>query len=130
MTKRRPYVRPMGGWWRRNPFYVFYMLREATSVFLAIYALQLLYGLYALHGGEPPFTAWLTSLRHPLYVVFHVLALAAALLHAFTWFNVSPKAMPPVYLAGHRVADRTVVWGQFAVFAVVSVGLLALVIGS
>ena len=29
---RRPYVRPMQGWWRRDPFFMRYMLREATAV--------------------------------------------------------------------------------------------------
>ena len=28
MSKRRPYVRPMAGWWRKNPFFVF---TEETS---------------------------------------------------------------------------------------------------
>ena len=130
MAARRPYVRPMQGWWRRNPFYRFYMLREATSVFLALYALLLLYGLYALTVGEAAYEAWLTSLRHPLYLLFHALALAAALLHAFTWFNVAPKAMPPVYLGKRRVRDRTVVWGQFVVFAVISILMLGLAVGS
>ena len=35
MSRRRPYVRSMDGWWRRNPYFVRYMLREGTSVLLA-----------------------------------------------------------------------------------------------
>jgi fumarate reductase subunit C len=119
----------MAGWWRRNPFYIFYMLREATSVFVALYALQLLYGLYTLAVGEAAFDAWLVSLRHPLFLVFHGVALAAALLHAFTWFNVAPKAMPVLYLGSHRVADRTLVWAQYLIFAVISVAILGVVLG-
>ena len=45
MTVRKPYVRPMAGWWRRNPFFVRYMMRELTAPFVAIYALILLIGL-------------------------------------------------------------------------------------
>ncbi|MDR0379032.1 MAG: fumarate reductase subunit C, partial [Candidatus Accumulibacter sp.] len=26
MSKRRPYVRSMDGWWKKNPFYVEYMI--------------------------------------------------------------------------------------------------------
>lgn len=30
-TKRKPYVRPMTStWWKKLPFYRFYMLREGT----------------------------------------------------------------------------------------------------
>ena len=36
MSRRRPYVRSMRGWWRRNPVFVRYMLREGTSVLLAL----------------------------------------------------------------------------------------------
>lgn len=129
MAARRPYVRPMAGWWRRNPFYLFYMLREATSVFVTLYALQLLYGLYMLTVGAAAFDAWQATLRNPLYLAFHAIALAAALLHAFTWFNVAPKAMPVFYLGNHRIADRTVVWAQFLIFAVISVAMLGIALG-
>ncbi len=129
MAARRPYVRPMAGWWRRNPFYIFYMLRESTAVFVALYALQLLYGLYMLSIGEAAFDTWLASLQHPLYLVFHTVALAAALLHAFTWFNVAPKAMPVLYLGTRRVADRTIVWVQFLFFFVISAAMIGLALG-
>jgi len=54
----RTYTRPMAGWWRRNPFYLWYMLREASCVFITLYALILLAehplaqddGVDALHG--------------------------------------------------------------------------------
>ena len=32
MSARRPYVRSMDGWWRRNPFFTVYMIREGTAV--------------------------------------------------------------------------------------------------
>ena len=32
MSARRPYVRPMAGWWRRNPWFVEYMVHEATAL--------------------------------------------------------------------------------------------------
>ncbi|MDT1848273.1 fumarate reductase subunit C, partial [Acinetobacter baumannii] len=32
-TKRKPYVRPMTStWWKKLPFYRFYMVREGTAV--------------------------------------------------------------------------------------------------
>ena len=32
-TKRKPYVRPMTStWWKKLPFYRFYMLREGTEL--------------------------------------------------------------------------------------------------
>ena len=48
MSARRPYVRPMAGWWRKNPFFVEYMVHEATAIFVAIYALLLLVSVTCL----------------------------------------------------------------------------------
>ena len=129
MAARRPYVRSMDGWWRRNPVYLRYMLREATSVFVALYALLLLYGLYTLTLGAAAFEAWLASLRHPLYLVFHLFAFAAAVLHALTWFHVAPKAMPVIYIGARRVADRSVVVAQFLIFALITALLLGVALG-
>ena len=35
MSKRRPYVRPMDGWWKKHPFYIEYMIHEWTAFFVA-----------------------------------------------------------------------------------------------
>ena len=51
MSARKPYVRPMEGWWRRNPYYVRYMIMEVTSVIVAIYAVILLVGVWRLSQG-------------------------------------------------------------------------------
>jgi len=34
-TNRGPYLRPMGAWWRRDPFFMRYMLRESTALAVA-----------------------------------------------------------------------------------------------
>ena len=57
-TNVRSYVRPMHGWWRRDPYFKRYMIREGSSVFLASYALILLVGLLRLTQGEEAYEAW------------------------------------------------------------------------
>ena len=56
-SKRKPYVRPVEkGWWLKNNFYIHYMLREGTSVFVSIYAVILLVGLLRLSQGAAALT--------------------------------------------------------------------------
>ncbi len=43
---------PDGGLVAANPYFVRYMIREGSSVFLAIYALILLVGLCRAHAGR------------------------------------------------------------------------------
>lgn len=51
-TKRKPYVRPMTStWWKKLPFYRFYMLREGTAVPAVWFSIELIFGLFALKNG-------------------------------------------------------------------------------
>jgi fumarate reductase subunit D len=65
------------GWWRKNPFFVEYMIHEGTALFVAAYAAILLTGLVRLAQGEAAWNHWLTALKNPWYIGFHVLALIA-----------------------------------------------------
>ena len=90
----RTYVRPMAGWWRRNPYFLRYMIREASAFFLAAYALVLLAGLVCLCPGETAYDAWRAALGTRVSVGFHVLALILVGYHSYTWFTVMPKTAP------------------------------------
>jgi fumarate reductase subunit C len=103
MTKRKPYVRPMEGWWRRNPYYVRYMLMELTSVVVAVYALILLVGVWRLSQGQAQYEAWQAALRQPLAVVLHVIMFVAMCYHAYTWWKVLPKTLPLIHMGGKPV---------------------------
>jgi fumarate reductase subunit C len=114
MPANKTYMRPMGSWWRRNSFYSWYMLREASSVFVVVYALVLLTGLWRLTQGQEAYDAWRASLASPLAIVFHLLALWMFLMHASSWFKVMPKTMPFVRMGGKRVPDATIIRGGIA----------------
>src|SRR6185503_11792770 len=83
MAQIKTYVRPMDGWWRRNPYFVRYMVREGSSVFLAAYAVILLIGLLRLSQGPAAWDAWRGVLGQPLSIVFHWLALLTVSYHAY-----------------------------------------------
>lgn len=91
---RNPYVpKQPANWWVKNPYYRFYMLREGTAIPLFLYALLLLYGVYALTQGESAFNQWVAMLRSPGMIVFQLIAFIAAVFHAFTWFELVPKIL-------------------------------------
>jgi fumarate reductase subunit C len=127
MAKARGYVRPMGAWWNRNPFYGWYMLREVSSVFVTAYAVVLLVGLWRLAQGPEAFEAWRASLATPWSIVFHLVALVLVLYHAWTWFKVMPKTLPFVRVGGRRVSDRAIVTGGVVAAVACSVVLFVAV---
>jgi len=99
----RAYVRPMRGWWRRNPYFVRYMLREASALWLTAYALTLLWGLWRLSQGPAAYEAWRATLATPLAIGLHAVGLGFVAYHAWTWFRVMPKTLPPLPLPARAI---------------------------
>ncbi len=108
MSARRHYVRPMTGWWRRNPFFVRYMVREATALSVALYAVVLLAGTMCLARGAAAWNAWLALLHTPASILLHLLMLVAMIYHAYSWFEIMPKTLPALFIGGRRVAGATI----------------------
>jgi fumarate reductase subunit C len=118
------YVRPMQGWWRRDPFFMRYMMREATAIAVVIYAVVLCVGLVRLAQGEAAWNGWLAALRTPASLLLHVLLLVAMVVHAKSWFEIMPKTMPMMLVRGRRVAAHTITRAGWAA-AIAASALLA-----
>ncbi len=127
-SKRKPYVRKVKkSWWLKNAFYTHYMLREGTSIFVGAYVVVLLWGLLRLSQGPDAFAAWLASLHSPLAILFHLIALAACLFHAKTWFSLAPKAIR-VFKGDQLLPEKPIIMAQYIGLAAVSVIVLIVAI--
>jgi len=125
---RKPYVRPISGtWWLEKPEYRVYMLRELTSFFVGGYAVLMLVGLWRLGQGQAAYEGFLGALTSPLAIAFHVVALLFAVLHSVTFFFAAPAALP-LQIGEEKVAPGIVAGAHFAVWAVVSLAVIALVV--
>jgi len=120
---RRRYVRPMHGWWRRDPFFVRYMVREATALAVAAYAVVLTVGLVCLARGEPAWNGWLQAMRSPASLLLHAVLLVAMVVHAKSWFDIMPKTMPMIVIGGRRLAASTITRAGWAATALASLAL-------
>lgn len=127
--KRRPYVRSMRGWWKRDPYFVRYLVMEATSILIAVYALILLVGLFRLSQGEQAYVGWLEALRSPPAVGLHLLILPVFIYHAWSWFKVMPKTLPALHVAGTKVTQRAMTWTGVAAAVVLNLVLLVILSG-
>ena len=114
MSGRRPYMRSMDGWWKRDPFFVRYMIREATALIVAAYALVLLAGVLCLAQGEAAWNGWLAQMRTPVSIVLHVLMLVVMSYHTYSWFEIMPKTMPAIFVGGKRVSATTITMSGLA----------------
>ena len=126
MAARRTYTRPMTGWWKRDPFFIRYMAREATAIFVYLYAIVLVAGLSALANGQESFEAWLAMLRSPLGIAFQLVCLAVFAYHTWSWFVIMPKTMPPVVVAGKRVSGGALTGAGVAAAVLATLVIVAL----
>jgi fumarate reductase subunit C len=123
---RKPYVRPMAGWWKRDPFFVAYMIRETTALAVAVYAVVLACGVMRLAQGEAAWNGWLEALKSPLSIVLHLVLLLAFVVHAKSWFEIMPKTMPMMHMGGKRVEGATITRAGILATVAVTVVMLAL----
>ncbi|MGL6072379.1 fumarate reductase subunit C [Craterilacuibacter sp.] len=108
MSARKPYIRPMAGWWKRDPFFVEYMVHEGTAFFVWIYALELLAGLVCLAQGEAAWDAYRALIASVPLLIVNAAIFAMMLYHGYTWFKIMPRTLPPLKIGGKRVAAATI----------------------
>jgi fumarate reductase subunit C len=110
-------------WWLRHPAYFRFMIRELSSVFIAIFLVVFLIQIHQLSRGPEAYAALVERLRSPGWIIFHVVALAFALYHSVTWFNLT-AVVQIVRLGERQVPPRLVAGANFALWAVVSLVIL------
>ncbi len=124
MTRPATWQRDMRGWWRRDPAFRRYLLREATSVAIGGYALMLLAGLGCLAAGPAPWQSWQGLVMSPIGLLLQALVFAAAVIHSVSWFRLMPLTVPPVGRPGRRLGDTAIRSAAWVASAVCSLALL------
>jgi fumarate reductase subunit C len=123
----KPYIRQMpASWWLKRTSYLLFMLRELSSVFVGGYVVIFLMMIRNLSRGPAEYEAFMAMLRSPVAILFHVVALAFALLHTITWFNLTPKAMA-VWKGEERLPPAMMIIPNYVGWVVVS-GIIAWVV--
>ena len=116
----RPFVRPVPTtWWLKRRVYFLFILRELTSVFIAVYLILFLNLLYQLSLGRQAYETYLGFLATPGMIVFHVVALVAALYHTITWFGLLPNIIV-VRIGENRVSSKLIAGANYVPWIAVS----------
>ena len=108
--------------------YLLFMLRELSSVVVALFLVFYLVQIARLSSGQGAYDAFVASLRSPASVLFHLVALASALYHAVTWWQLNGVVMV-VRLGGSAVPPQRLVLGGYALWAIASIAVCLFLIG-
>src|SRR5207247_11008734 len=79
-------------WWTANRHYTMYMVREWTSLFVALYSLLFIYGLSLWATGSR--ADFLNFLKNPAITGFSLIAFVFTMYHAATWFYLLGAVAP------------------------------------
>ncbi|MEE2708051.1 MAG: fumarate reductase subunit C [Gemmatimonadota bacterium] len=109
-------------WWVHKWVHIRFILREITSVFVAFYALVLLFHFRAITQGPEAYANFLTWLGTPGAIVLHGVAFVFLIFHSVTWFNLAPKAMV-FHVGSTRIPDMVIIISNYAGWVVFSAAI-------
>jgi fumarate reductase subunit C len=109
-------------WWLGQWQYLKFILRELSSVFVAVFVVLTLLQLHALRNGPDAYQRFQQWLRTPAAVLLNVVSFLFVLFHAITWFNLAPRAMA-IRIRGKRVPDILIAASNYALWLLVSLAV-------
>ena len=116
-VKRKPIF-----WWTHRWSHFRFILRELTSVGVAIYSVIMIFQLKALKSGPVAYESFVEWMKSPMMIVVNSVVLLLVLYHSITWFNLAPKAM--VIQIGVKKVPAIIISGMnYAAWVAVSIVL-------
>ena len=114
-------------WWIGQRHYTKFILRELSSVAVALCVIFTLLLLRALKAGPEAYARYMHRLASPVMIGFSFIAFCFVLLHTITWFNLTPRAMA-VRVHGKRVPEFLVIAPNYALWIVASIAIAWIVL--
>ncbi len=109
-------------WWVRKWVHAKFILRELTSVAVAVYALVLLFQIRTVTQGPEAYASFLAWLKTPVAIILHAIAFLLVIFHSVTWFNLAPRALV-VRIGKKRIPDVVIAASNYAAWVVFSVAI-------
>jgi len=106
-------------WWLGERHYFKFIVRELSSVFVAVFVVETLLLLNALRTGPDSYAQFLQTMHNPLVIVLNIVSLFFVVFHTITWFNLAPSATP-VRLGGKRLPDAMIAGPAYVAWIVIS----------
>ena len=116
-------------WWLQRWEYLRFVLREISSVFVAVFVVELLFQIYALSRGPEVYAAFQGVLKSPIVIALNVFSFFFVIFHSITWFNLSARAMS-IRVGGKRVPGFMISGPNFAAWLVISAAIAWLLLRS
>ncbi len=109
-------------WWLTRWAYLKFILREASSVFVAWIVVVTLLQIRAVARGPSAYAEFQNWLRNPLLLALNAVSLLFVIYHAVTWFNLAPQAMA-IRVRGKRLPSLAIALPNYVAWVTVSAAI-------
>ena len=109
-------------WWVGQRQYLKFILRELSSVFVAVFVVITLLQLRALRAGPEAYARFQHLMQSPTLIILCVISFFFVVFHTITWFNLAPRAMA-LRIEGRRLPDFLVAAPNYILWLLVSAGV-------
>jgi succinate dehydrogenase subunit C len=109
-------------WWLQRWEYLRFVLREISSVFIAIFVGETLFQIYALSRGPEAYSIFLSVLKNPFVFALNVISFLFVVFHSITWFNLSARAMS-IRVGGKKIPGFMISGPNFVAWFVISAAI-------
>ena len=106
-------------WWLGRWPYLKFVLRELSSVAVALSVAMTLVQIWALRAGPRFYAQFEQAVGSPLLLGLAVVCFGFVLFHTITWFNLAPRAMT-VRVGGRRLPDALIAGSNYIAWLAVS----------
>jgi fumarate reductase subunit C len=106
-------------WWLKRWAYSKFILREASSVFVAWIVVLTLLQIRALTRGPAEYAEFQNWLRSPVLLALNAVSFLFVTFHAVTWFNLAPKAMA-IRVRGKRLPGLAIAAPNYVAWLAIS----------
>jgi fumarate reductase subunit C len=106
-------------WWLARWAYLKFILREASSVFVAWTVVVTLLQICAVADGPAAYAELQEWLRSPAVLALNAVSFCFVVFHAVTWFNLAPKAMA-IRVGGKRLPNLAISAPNYAAWLAAS----------
>jgi len=106
-------------WWLGRWYYLKFVLRELSSIFVAYFVVITLLQIHSISRGPAAYARFEERMRNPLMIALDAISFLFVLFHTISWFNLAPRAMV-VRLGGKRVPEILIAGSNYVAWLVIS----------
>ena len=101
--------------------YLKFMVREASSAFVAYWAVVMLFQIWSIEHGVGAYARFEQWISNPAIIILNAIALFFIVFHAVTWFMLVPRVFFRQIMGNNSIPNEIAAAPSFGAWAVASI---------